>query len=98
MWMFDIRHEPYNFMTLWSCFRRLVSQSQVRVNFNRYLRLKLFLHRNLPDQLDADLTSQTRTTIFEVLAKCRRVQNWILGICETSVFLYQNETRQDSLV
>ena len=35
---------------------------------------------------------QTRRNIFEVLAECRRVLNWILGTCANPEFLSQSET------
>ena len=35
---------------------------------------------------------QTRRTIFEVLAECRKVLNWKLGTCANLEFLSQSET------
>ena len=55
------RHESYKFMTVWSCVRRLVPNSQVRLNCIRYLRLKC----SCTGLLDAELPSLVATTTDE---------------------------------
>ena len=63
------RHESYKFMTVWSCVRRLVPNSQVRLNCIRYLRLKC----SCTGLLDAELPSLATTTTDEIVTWCRKL-------------------------
>ena len=69
--MFLIRHESYIFMTAWSCSRRLVPNLQVRINFNRYLRLNY----SCTGSLLLKMPSPTWTRIFEIFTLCSSLLN-----------------------